>query len=124
MELDSWGEQDTTVYDEDVGVISAAALDHSAEISTLRIQGVVVVSVTLGSHGEVVTATAVSGPAFVIPNCLISAKKWRFARNPQMRAFIIFEFRMGHGTCPEGGYHFFRPPNIVETIGCENIARY
>jgi hypothetical protein len=118
------GEQDTTVYDEDVRVFSTAAVGYPPLAITTRIQGAVVVRVTLGNHGEVVAATAVSGHPLLIPTCLASAKNWKFGPNPQERAFIIFEFRRGEGTCPEGSYSFFRPPNIIELIGCEVVARY
>jgi uncharacterized lipoprotein len=115
------GEQDTTVYDEDARVMSAAALNYPPQVITLRLHGAVVVSVTLGSHGEVVTATAVSGPPFLIPSCLASAKNWKFGPNPQKRAVIVFEFRFGEGTCPNGTYSVFRPPNILELVECEGV---
>jgi hypothetical protein len=118
------GEQDITVYDEDAGQIGVAAVDYPGKGIAAMLEGVVVVRVTLGNHGDVEAATAVVGPSPLIPSCLASAKNSNFRPNPQKRAFIIFEFRRGDGPCPEGTYSLFRPPNIVEMIECIPIARY
>ena len=84
-----------------------------------HVQGVVVVHVSLGDDGRVVSSEAISGVKSLTPDCLINSKKWRFQPNPAKTAVIVYDFRfkgLCNGLC--ASQFLFHPPNFVSiTVG-------
>lgn len=85
-----------------------------------RIQGTVVMRLTLDDTGGVKDADAITGAELLVRDCLINAKKWRFRPNAQRTAVIIYQFTMPGGECKSvSGIFMFKGPNRATIIGCD-----
>ncbi|MFI5090834.1 MAG: energy transducer TonB [Terriglobales bacterium] len=105
-----------TVSDLDMKVLHFEWPRYPAIAKSARIQGVVVVQVSLDDKGNAVEAVAISGHPMLIENSLANAKKWRFEPNPQKTAVIVYNFSL----LPWAGQDqvILEPPNFL-TITAE-----
>ena len=111
---------DNVVRDEDVKVVSFEDLRYPPLARMERVQGAVVVRVTLDDKGNVVESEAVSGAKLLLPDSLANAKKWRFRPNPSKAAVIVYNFRLTYGLCNTLTSQFnFLPPNVATITTCE-----
>ena len=111
--------QDHPLDDKDIKLIDYADFGYPAIGVTARIEGVVVVRVTLDQNGKVLTADALSGAPYLVSASVENAKQWRF-KTTSGTAIIVYNFRLT-GTCHEGGGRsqlFVYPPNFVDIIAC------
>ena len=109
-----------TVTDKDIKVVDFEELKYPPIARAARIQGTVVIRVTLDDTGGVKDAEAISGAELLVRDCLTNVKKWRFRPNPQKTAVIIYQFKMPGGECKSVSSLFmFRGPNLATIIGCE-----
>jgi TonB family protein len=111
------------VYDEDSKLVSFEDLAYPPLARAVRVQGVVVVSVTLDDEGSVTVATPVSGSKVLIPPCLDNARKWKFVPNRQKRAVIVYEFRIHAGACHDRSSSVFllMHNNFASIVSCNNV---
>ncbi len=117
-------QQDETIYDSDINVISFEKMRYPPLAEQARIQGTVVVRLTLDGAGKVTSTAAVSGAKLLVPDSLSNAKKWKFRSNPSNAAVIIYEFRLVERVCNDSErkhLFVFRKPNVVSVIGCAEI---
>ena len=86
-----------------------------------RIQGSVVVKVTLDDEGRVTESTAISGPKDLIPDSLANSKQWRFQPNTGKTATIVYNFQISDGLCNTiTSQSTFWPPNVMTVTSCDN----
>lgn len=102
---------DATVYDENVSVVSFEDMTYPAMAISGRVEGVVVVAVTLNDEGKVTAASAISGHKLLIPDSLFNAKRWTFKPNAQKRAVIVYDFKI-EGICQRGAQSLFRVTHL------------
>lgn len=116
--------QDGVVFDEHVTVVSFEDLYYPPMHRAARIEGVVVIAVKLDSRGDVVSASAVSGPEKLIPIAVENAKKWKFEPNRQKKAVIVYDFDIDAGTCHDKTRSLFllKHRNFASIKSCENLV--
>jgi TonB family protein len=98
---------DATVFDESMQSLSFADMTYPPIAGAARVQGAVVVAVTLDDEGGVTAASAISGAKLLIPDSLANARKWTFKPNAQKRAVIVYDFTI-EGACHNGAQSLFR----------------
>ena len=109
-----------TIPEKDIRVVNFEELRYAPLARAARIQGIVVVQVTLDDAGKVKDAEAISGPALLVKDCLTNAKQWRFEPNSEKKAVIIYRFEMPGGLCKSStSFFMFRGPNLASIIGCD-----
>ena len=86
-------------------------------------QGLVVVDLRLDDKGVPVSASALTGPALLIPYATANAKQWRFEPNRQRRAIVVYDFSIGGGAChdPSRSLFLLRRPNFAEIKSCDVV---
>jgi TonB family protein len=117
-------EDEKTIYDKDINVISFEEMRYPPIARQARIQGDVVVLVKIDSGGRVTSANAISGAKLLIADTLSNAKKWHFRPNAGQAAIIVYDFRIAEGTCNSSEQNHisaFREPNILVVIACGEI---
>jgi TonB family protein len=117
-------QQDQTIYDKDINVISFEEMRYPPLARQARIQGTVVIRVTLDGAGRVASVAAISGAELLVTDTLSNAKKWTFHPNPAKAAILIYDFRIAEGTCNSSEQNHisaFRGPNILSVVGCGEI---
>jgi len=108
------------ILDKDIKVLAFDEMKYPPLARAARIQGIVVVRVSLDDAGSVKDAEAVSGAELLVRECLTNAKKWKFRPTPQKTAVIIYQFKMPGGECKSvSGLFMFRGPNFATIIGCD-----
>jgi Gram-negative bacterial TonB protein C-terminal len=113
-------QQENTVKDEDIKIVSFEDMRYPPLALLERVQGVVVVRVKLDDKGNTIEAEAISGPKLLIPDCLVNSKKWRFRPNSGKTAVIVYNFRETYGLCNAKTTQFsFLPPNFATITTCE-----
>ena len=115
-------QQNSTVNDKDMSVAEFEDIGYPPFARQTRTQGLVVVRVKLDNNGKVMDAEALSGSELLIPASLANAKKWRFQRNAQHAAVIVYNFRMPHAACKSQSvvsFSILQAPNFVTITGCE-----
>jgi len=70
-----------------------------------------------------VSASALTGPALLIPYATANAKEWRFKPNRQRRAIIVYEFSIGGGACHQSRRSLFllRRDNFAQIKSCDDV---
>ena len=116
--------ENATIFNEEIKPLSFATLDYPLVARLTRVQGVVVVRVTLGEDGRVLDSSAISGPEKLIADCVANSKKWRFQPNPGRVAVIVYQFKL-EGLCLSGcpSRTTFWPPNLVTVITGDAVAQ-
>lgn len=117
--MGSLAAQDSVVLNESIKPVYFEPLVYPLVARLQRVQGAVVLRVTLGEGGKVVAATAISGAKALLVDCVSNAKKWRFQQNAERSAVIVYHFKI-EGLCslPCPSQFRFEPPNLaVITIG-------
>jgi TonB family protein len=72
-----------------------------------RIQGPVVVRVTLDDAGKVVTADVIIGHPLLVRAVLPNARKWRFRPSRTKTALIFYDFQLVEGACGDSRSQLF-----------------
>ena len=109
-----------TVLDKDIHVIDFEEMKYPPIARAARIQGIVVIQVTLDDGGAVKDAEAISGAELLVRECLTNAKKWHFQPNSEKTAVIVYHFELPGGECKSvSGLFMFRGPNLATVIGCD-----
>jgi len=113
--------QDDPVYDEDIHVLSFTESPYPRIAITTSLQGLVVVKATLDSDGNVVAATALSGPKLLAATTAQNTKQWRFKPNARKQAIVVYEYRIEPGRCLDDTRSMFllRHPNFVSIVACQ-----
>lgn len=116
--------QNATIFNEEIKPLSFDTLDYPLAARLMRVQGVVVVRVTLDDGGRVLDSKAISGPEKLIADCLANSKKWRFHPNLEKSAVIVYQFKL-EGLCLSGcpSRTTFWPPNFVTVISGDPVAQ-
>jgi hypothetical protein len=116
-------QNDETIYS--VKLVSFEDLAYPGIARVARIQGVVVVKAKLDEKGNVVAASAISGPKPLIADCLSNAKKWKFQPNSHNAAIIVYEFRLDDGACHDDSHSLFRlvHENFASITACAPVNR-
>jgi TonB family protein len=98
-------------------------LVYPAIARVARIQGVVVVRVELDNKGNVVAASAITGPKALVADCVTNAKKWKFKLGPQKVAVIAYDFRLDEGACHDASHSLFLlvHPNFATITACAPV---
>jgi hypothetical protein len=85
---------------------------------TTRLQGLVVVRVSLDEAGTVVDATALSGHEWLIPPSLANVKKARFQPTPRRAAIVVYDFRLADGDCHTTTQTILQGRNLFTVTSC------
>lgn len=111
--------QDKPILNEDIGIVRFEVLAYPLVGRITHAEGAVVVRVKLDSEGKVASATAISGPKALIPDCVANAMKWHFRPEKSRDVVIVYIFKfegLCYSSCPSS-FHF-SPPNVVTiTVG-------
>jgi TonB family protein len=101
------------------GVRSAVSPDYPPVATTLGISGDVIIDVKIGSNGDVVQTTFVSGQLLLHKAAVDAAQLWTFEKAPtETEARLTFSFRiMPIDTAAERMTPAFDPPYRVEVKG-------
>lgn len=105
--LEAQASNNSTVYDEDMRILYFQDFNYPEAARRAGVEGVVVVSATLNNRGQVVNATAVSGPRLLVPDTLTNARKWRFVPNRLKRVVIVYRFALVDACAPDTLQSFF-----------------
>lgn len=119
-------QQVKTLSDKDIKVIDYADFGYPPIAVLARIEGVVVVRLTLDKNGNVSQADALSGADILAKASIENAKKWRFEPNPENAAIIVYNFRL-RGSCHQSGVGsqlIFYPPNFAEITACPKPVQW
>lgn len=83
--------------------IKMMAGTYSADATQKKVEGTVVVCVTVDAHGKVTNVSPMSGPAELIQQTIEAAKKWQFEppANAPVSAQVETTYTLS-GTCPDG----------------------
>jgi TonB family protein len=76
---------------------------YSAEATQKKVEGLVVVCITVDAHGKVTNVSLVSGPPELVQSTIDAAKKWEF--EPPAKAPVITKVETRYnlsGVCPDG----------------------
>jgi TonB family protein len=116
---------EATLYDEDVRVVEPETLAYPRIALNARVQGTVIVQVTLNANGAVSAASALSGPPLLHPQTLANVRLWKFAPNRSSRAIVVYDFIIDK-TCFDQEVSVFRLPhrNLATVTGCEREAMF
>lgn len=113
-----------TVDDGQAKLASFEDLAYSRLAQNARIQGVVVVKADLDGKGNVVGASALSGPTPLISDCLSNVKKWKFKPRSQKSAVVVYEFKLDDGACHDASHSLFRLvyQNFATITACSPVV--
>jgi hypothetical protein len=117
--------QDQPILNEDVGILGFAVLTYPVVARATHAEGAVVVRVKVDSDGKVASATAISGPKLLIPDCVSNAKKWVFKPEKSRDVVIVYIFKfegLCFSSCPSS-FHF-SPPNVATITVGEGVLQY
>jgi len=119
-----WAAGDKTIFNEAIKTASFETLSYPLVARLKRVQGVVVVRVTIDQDGRVRDSSAISGPESLIADCIENGRKWRFQPNSGSSAVIIYQFKI-EGFCISGcpSHATFWPPNLVTVVTGDPIAQ-
>lgn len=108
-----------------VKILDFAELEYPTLARHARIQGVVVLRVQLDDRGNVISATAISGSTYLVPDSIENVKKWHFEATAARPMIIVYDFRISDGLCagPCRSQFLIWPPNFATiTTGSEPIG--
>ena len=109
-----------TISSRDSRVVDFEDMRYPPLARTARIQGVVVIRVTLDDAGRVKNADALSGPALLVEDSLANVRKWRFQPNPEKSAVAVYHFEMPGAACKSvASFFMLQGNNLATIIGCE-----
>jgi TonB family protein len=57
-----------------------------------RVQGTVVIRLSIAANGTVTSATPIAGPPLVTESALNNARAWKFAATRQRETIVVYEF--------------------------------
>ena len=88
-----------------------------------RVQGGVVLNVTIDERGRVVEASALSGPRLLVRDAIENVKKWTFYESAQREEVIVFAFVLDSRACgkknaPDKDLVELVQPNLVLLTAC------
>lgn len=109
-----------TIFDTPGVVRSAEKMSYPPIARQARVEGDVVVKVTLDSAGNIASAIGLSGAKLLIDDSVANAKKWQFAPGSSSTVIIVYEFRISKRECNTTTKSRFRfkEPNIAVVTGC------
>ncbi len=110
---------DGFVKDEDVTLKTFVEMAYPPYARSARLQGAVVVRVTLDEHGAVETATSLSGSAVLAPDAVANAKKWTFVPSAKRVVVLLYLFDID-GACQglKSLFRIVRVPNVAKITTC------
>ncbi len=117
--------QDQPILNEDVGIVAFSVLTYPVLARATHAEGAVVVRVKVDSDGKIASATAISGPKALIPDCIANAKKWLFRPEKSRDVVIVYIFKfegLCYSSCPSS-FHF-SPPNVATITVGEGVVQY
>ncbi len=109
-----------TVFERDVELVNFQDLEYPRIAHSARIQGLVVLTVTLNPEGDVLSAAALAGAPVLIGPAIENVKKWKFRSKRQRRAVIVYNFSLEPAVCPDRyrSYFLLEHWNYVSIRGC------
>lgn len=118
-------DKDQTPQVEGTTVISFVEMNYPHLARMARIQGPVVVRLTLDGAGKVVSPEAITGHPLLVREVLRNARKWRFRSYRSKTAVVVYEFRFANGTCGDSRSQIFifQPPNTASVVACPETVQ-
>ncbi len=115
-------QKEETEYEVEARLVSFEDLAYPGIARMTRIQGIVIVKAELDEKGNVVAASALSGPKPLISDCLSNVKKWKFKPNSK-NTLIVYDFRLDDGACHDASHSLFRliHPNFATITACNPV---
>lgn len=116
-------QQDAMIEDKDINVLAFEDAQYPPLAYNAHIQGIVVVNVGLNDKGQVVNATALSGPLLLASVSIDNVKKWVFNPTAKKTAIIVYNYKILEGRCNHNSTFFIlQEKNIATVIACPGVV--
>ena len=109
-------QDDAPIEDKDIKVVHVEKLTYPAVAAAARIEGLVVIRVSLDDQGNVVKAVALSGKVLLTDRSLANVKSWKFQPNARNMAVVVYHFTLSLGACAPYFTDFFVLEGNLATI--------
>ncbi len=111
--------EDDVVYNEELVVLRSEELAYPRLAASARIQGIVVVRVTLDDVGDVKLAEPLSGPKVLVEPSVVNARRWAFKPTRSRSAILVYDFRLEDSMCTSvASFSVLRSPNVSVIRAC------
>ena len=77
---------------DDLRVLDMPRVEYLQIAQSARVQGTVVVKLSIAANGTVTSATPITGPPLVTESALNNARAWKFAATHQRETIVVYEF--------------------------------
>ena len=77
---------------DDLQILDMPRVDYPPIAQSARLQGTVVVRLSIAANGTVTSATALAGPPLVTEAALNNARAWKFAATKQRETIVVYQF--------------------------------
>jgi hypothetical protein len=92
-------QQSPAVDVSNTNVVAFQEAEYSPLARLAHIEGIVVVQAKLDNKGNVLSATALSGPEILADSSIDNVKKWLFKPNTAKSAIVIYRYEILDGAC-------------------------
>ena len=115
MSTSSWAQTKDGSNDLNPKVVDFTELEYPTIARQALISGVVVVRVHLDDRGSVLSAEAIFGSKYLVPDSLENVKKWHFQPSPAKSTVVVYDFRVSSDLCavPCRSHFSVRQPNFA-----------
>ena len=79
---------------DDLEVLDMPRIEYPHIAHNARMQGTVVVRLSIAANGTVTSATPIAGPPLVTESALNNARAWKFAATRQRETIVVYEFAL------------------------------
>lgn len=109
-------QDEATIDDKDIKIVHFEKLTYPPVARAARIEGVVVIRVSLDDRGNVVKAVALSGKVLLTDRSLANVKNWTFQPNARNMAVVVYHFTLSLAACAPYFSDFFTLEGNLATI--------
>ena len=116
-------QDEAPIDDKDIKVVHFEELRYPPVAHAARIEGAVVIRVSLDSRGNVVKAAAISGKEPLIDYSLANVKMWKFQPNARSMAVIVYRFAISLEACAPDFRSFMLEGNVATIMACPGTVQ-
>lgn len=113
------------IPDDEITLISFEDLSYPPAARNARVDGVVVVRLTIDKSGNVVDSSPITGSLGLLSPALENSKKWKFKPNAHNSVILVYEFTLGPGACHNRLDSSFRliHKNLASISACDVVVQ-